>query len=653
MDGTDAEAVRSEVTGEPDNKPDLSNAPLDPLLRLNSAKAPKKENPSSSNIVLISLIFLLFFGTVCAALYLFGFFGSWEEETIDYGLITYLPDDNIESFAYITAKEDAFREASSLAGELLGGGLIKGIKKANIAYAQYAGGSSGYAVYLESGQSIPGFAESLGNYLYPALSLSRNKIGIEKKNARGIDYYLIKPAGDYSVPFCAWQQGGGLVLLYYNNAYGASNKEDCNSIVGKKSSKKKFEDLLKNPESIRRDLRTDDQPYAQGWLWFRSSDPKDSLQAAEKTGYGEMYSDKDGIYLFGAGVGLSEKSTQNSGLCEGGSIIKTSGKEACYKNGTGSGIPLMPMSSAVSYERGVGKYAVYAFAYSKNSDKGAIKKKAEKFIFSAGFAGTEKRWTDRKTLTVLVKEDVTSKPVDGAHLVVYKDYVKKVAEASTDASGSASFKDLPIEYFQVKAEKEGYFSETTYMYSTDTDKTVFLKKKEASPPLSKTKCGDSICESGENCESCPGDCICYKGECVNGACRKVPYSIEMPSGKNRTWNITYTPLGEKIKVQSDKCFYLDVLYPSGEEIEPYDADVKTCVSAHGVKYNATGPGAAPWFNWGGCASTKYFQVNPGTDLILRAYTEACAGCVCYHPQFNVYDMVDGNWVKFLNKSTER
>jgi hypothetical protein len=137
---------------------------------------------------------------------------------------------------------------------------------------------------------------------------------------------------------------------------------------------------------------------------------------------------------------------------------------------------------------------------------------------------------------------------------------------------------------------------------------------------------------------------------VNGTCRNIPYSIELPSVKNRSWNVSYAPVGEKIKVQSDNCFYLDVLSFSGEEIEPYDADVDKCISAHGVRYNATGPGAAPWFNWGGCAGTKYFEVEAGKPVILRVYTESCPGCVCYHPQFNVYDTVGGVWVKYQNES---
>lgn len=390
MDGTDAEAVRSEVTGLTGRESALPKGSEDPLLRTHSTKTSASKDPSASNVVLISAVFMLFFGAVCATLYLSGFFSSWADESIDYDLITNLPDENIVSFAYVTAGEDAFKEASSIAGELLGGGLLEKIKKANIAYAQYGGGASGYAVYLESGQSVPGYAENLQDYLYPSITYSGNKLGIEKKNSLGIDYYLIKSPGQYSDPICAWQQGKGIILLYYSSGYGGTNKGDCNSLIGRKYSKKAFEDLLKRPESIRSDLKTDEKPYAQGWLWSGPSDPSipGSLPAEEKTAYGQLFSDKNGIYLFAAAVGPGEKSAQGTGLCEGGSIIRTSGKEACLKDSTGSGISVFSLSSAMSYERGAGEYTIYAFAYPKSRDKESVKKKAERFIFSPGLKGT-------------------------------------------------------------------------------------------------------------------------------------------------------------------------------------------------------------------------------------------------------------------------
>jgi hypothetical protein len=640
MYGTDADAVKTQVTGMPDNLP--GDTPFGRIPPVKKEQKPK--DTSKANIALISLLFLLFFGIVCAALYFFGFFGAWAEETIDYGLMANLPDDEMTSIVYISADEGAFKEASSLAGELLGGGLLKDIKKANIAYIEYSGGASGYAVYLESGQSVTDFLDKAGSYLNLGLSSSQNKLVVEKKNAQGIEYYLIKPTGEYSFPFCAWQWGRGIVLLYYGGGYSGTNKEDCSSLIGRKYPKESYEERLKLAEYIRRDLKTEDMPYAQGWFWTGSSDS----YAADKSGYGLAYSDKDGVYLYAAAVGSGEENTPGPGLCEGGSIIKSSGKEACFKGSSASSISLMPLSSAVSYERGVGGYTIYAIAYPKSAGKESVKKKAEKFIFSAGLNGAEKKWADRKTLTVTVKDYDTRSPVAGVRLTVNNDDTK-ISQALTDQSGVASFKDLPIEFLSVEAEKDGYDSESEYVSATYTDVTIDLGKEEPLSPASKPKCGNYMCESGENCGNCPRDCTCYKGECVKGACRTVPYSIELPSLKNRSWNITYTPIGEKIKVQSDNCFYLDLLYPSGEEIEPYDADVKKCVSAHGVKYNTTGPGAAPWFNWG-CASEKYFLVAPGTDLILRAYTESCPGCACYHPQFNVYDEINGQWVKYSNKT---
>jgi len=79
-------------------------------------------------------------------------------------------------------------------------------------------------------------------------------------------------------------------------------------------------------------------------------------------------------------------------------------------------------------------------------------------------------------------------------------------------------------------------------------------------------------------------------------------------------------------------------------IYPYDADVKTCSDSSGKVYPTTGEGSAPWFNWGGCASNKYYYVNPGQQLKLNAYTDSCSVCACNHPNFYLYEYENGTWV---------
>jgi len=81
------------------------------------------------------------------------------------------------------------------------------------------------------------------------------------------------------------------------------------------------------------------------------------------------------------------------------------------------------------------------------------------------------------------------------------------------------------------------------------------------------------------------------------------------------------------------------------EINPYDADVETCTSSNGEVFSATGEDSASWFVWGGCAHNKYYYVNPGQLLRLYVQTDSCPGCVCYYPNFYVYEYQNGDWVQ--------
>jgi hypothetical protein len=81
------------------------------------------------------------------------------------------------------------------------------------------------------------------------------------------------------------------------------------------------------------------------------------------------------------------------------------------------------------------------------------------------------------------------------------------------------------------------------------------------------------------------------------------------------------------------------------EINPYDADIPYCRNSRGVKYSTTGPESASWFVWGGCAHSKFYNVTPGEELLFRIYTDSCAGCVCYHPNFSIYEYREENWEK--------
>lgn len=79
------------------------------------------------------------------------------------------------------------------------------------------------------------------------------------------------------------------------------------------------------------------------------------------------------------------------------------------------------------------------------------------------------------------------------------------------------------------------------------------------------------------------------------------------------------------------------------EIDPYGADVPDCINSKGVKYSTTGPKSASWFIWGGCARNKYYNVTPDEELVLHVHTDSCAGCVCYHPNFYIYEYRNEAW----------
>ena len=126
------------------------------------------------------------------------------------------------------------------------------------------------------------------------------------------------------------------------------------------------------------------------------------------------------------------------------------------------------------------------------------------------------------------------------------------------------------------------------------------------------------CPSGYTCSE--GACAKSTSVCGNGICE----SSEV-SGMNYG-QITSCP---------QDC---------GSEIEPYDADVKTCTDSDGRVYTIGSNPSAPWFIWGGCAKYKMYNVVKGDNLRFHVYTDSCAGCVCTNPNFDVYEYQNGSWV---------
>ena len=108
-------------------------------------------------------------------------------------------------------------------------------------------------------------------------------------------------------------------------------------------------------------------------------------------------------------------------------------------------------------------------------------------------------------------------------------------------------------------------------------------------------------------------------------------------------------LSKVISDISNGCFTIakeeeSITVSYGAEIDPYSADVKTCTNSRGKVFSTTGEDSASWFVWNGCARNKYYNVNPGEKLTLNTRTDSCPGCVCYHPNFYIYEYENGKWI---------
>ena len=49
------------------------------------------------------------------------------------------------------------------------------------------------------------------------------------------------------------------------------------------------------------------------------------------------------------------------------------------------------------------------------------------------------------------------------------------------------------------------------------------------------------------------------------------------------------------------------------------------------------------FNYSPCGNTKIYNVDINDELKFSAYGDNCAGCVCYHPNFDIYEYINNDW----------
>lgn len=131
--------------------------------------------------------------------------------------------------------------------------------------------------------------------------------------------------------------------------------------------------------------------------------------------------------------------------------------------------------------------------------------------------------------------------------------------------------------------------------------------------------------------ACPYGCsdgrcidIAVNNTCGDGICQDSSYASSVSS------------VSESRETCPEDCAYM---------IYPYSADKTTCYDSSGKEYNAYGNGSPSWFSYGGCPNYKYYYVNPGQKVYFRAVTDACSSCVCYHPNFYVYEYSNGAWAE--------
>lgn len=120
--------------------------------------------------------------------------------------------------------------------------------------------------------------------------------------------------------------------------------------------------------------------------------------------------------------------------------------------------------------------------------------------------------------------------------------------------------------------------------------------------------------------------------------------IESPQGEIKTTETPKEIEEEKLELEEkEEIKEKEEVEEESVEIFPFEADVKYCRDSKEKEYPATGTGSAKWFLWGGCASWKSYNVSPGKELVLHIFTDSCAGCVCYYPNFYVFEFKDGQW----------
>ena len=201
--------------------------------------------------------------------------------------------------------------------------------------------------------------------------------------------------------------------------------------------------------------------------------------------------------------------------------------------------------------------------------------------------------------------------------------------ACTDSDGGKDY--------YVKGKATGLYglsSQTGWIFGEDPNKASARSDKSLDYSIYYDHCYDSEDSNQLNEAYCDGNgrlqsygYTCPNG-CKDGACIKDEEGEVCGNGICET--------GETPETCPQDCAY---------ELFPYKADVPTCTGSDGKVSSTTGKNSVDRFVWNGCTHNKYYNVNSGDKLILRAHTDSCSSCVCYHPNFYIYEYENNIWVK--------
>lgn len=80
-------------------------------------------------------------------------------------------------------------------------------------------------------------------------------------------------------------------------------------------------------------------------------------------------------------------------------------------------------------------------------------------------------------------------------------------------------------------------------------------------------------------------------------------------------------------------------------IWPVAADTRVCTDSDGDRHDATGRGAANWFDFGGCGRVKEFEVDSCSWVRVDSHGDSCSSCQLWHIDYVVEERRNGNWEK--------